>query len=160
MNNKMTQNTPHKVHGRHGSRWVALQGLYAWQLSGGSLTKIEEDLQIGDFEFKDQPVKHDISFDKNYFHELLFNIAAQKSTLDEHIVPHLDRDITDVHPIEHAILWIAIYEFTQCPAIPYKVVINEAIILAKQFGAQDSHKFINGVLDKAAKILRTKECEK
>ncbi len=80
-----------------------------------------------------------------------------KSDLDELILPHLDRPIIEVHAIEHAILWIAIYEFQTRIEIPYKVVINEAILLAKQFGAQDSHKFVNGVLDKAAKVIRERE---
>lgn len=148
-----------KVHGRHGSRWAALQGLYAWQLSGSSLAKIEEDLHTGTFHIEpekmEEPIK--ISFDKDYLHELMFNVGHQCDELDELISPHLDRPLSDVHAIEHAILWIALYEFKERLEIPYKVIINEAILLAKQFGAQDSHKFINGVLDKAAKVMRERE---
>ncbi|MBI2792399.1 MAG: transcription antitermination factor NusB [Gammaproteobacteria bacterium] len=148
-----------RVHGRHGARWAALQGLYAWQLSGVSVSKIEIDLHDGTFHFEpDNPDnKVNITFDKEYLHELLTNISMQKGELDELILPHLDRPIVEVHAIEHAILWIAIYEFRTRIEIPYKVIINEAILLAKQFGAQDSHKFINGVLDKAAKVIREKE---
>lgn len=147
-----------KVHGRHGARWVALQALYAWQFSGASLSQIETDLIEGTFHFEgDQTAK--VAFDKAYLQELLLAIGNQSSELDALILPHLDRPLPEVHPIEHAILWVAIYEFQSRLEIPYKVIINEAILLAKQFGAQDSHKFINGVLDKAAKTLRVREFE-
>ena len=123
------------------------------------MTKIEEDLREGTFHFEqdsmEEPIK--ISFDKDYLHELLFNISHQFGVLDDLIVPHLDRPLHEVHAIEHAILWIALYEFKERLEIPYKVIINEAILLAKQFGAQDSHKFVNGVLDKAAKVVRERE---
>ncbi len=148
-----------KVHGRHGSRWAALQALYAWQLSGIAIASIERDLLDGTFqEFPDQnSIK--ISFDKGYVHELLHQISLQQNELDELILPHLDRPLNEVHAIEHGILWIAIYELHTRIEIPYKVIINEAILLAKQFGAQDSHKFINGVLDKAAAAIRLSEFE-
>ncbi len=147
-----------KVHGRHGARWAALQGLYAWQLSGVSISKIEHDLIEGTFKETDQAQNEiKISFDKAYVNELLTQICAQKDELDALALPHLDRPISEVHAIEHAILWIALYELKVRVEIPYKVIINEAILLAKQFGAQDSHKFINGVLDKAAATLREAE---
>ncbi len=147
-----------KVHGRHGARWAALQGLYAWQLSGVSIGKIEIDLHDGTFQdVSEHSETIKFTFDKDYVHELLTQISEQKSVLDELILPHLDRPIEEVHAIEHAILWIAIYELKVRLEIPYKVIINEAILLAKQFGAQDSHKFINGVLDRAAATLRMKE---
>lgn len=149
-----------KVHGRHGARWAALQGLYAWQLSGVSVAKIETDLHDGTFQEVADGNHSDLklSFDKPYLHELLSQISMQKSELDELILPHLDRPLNEVHAIEHAILWIAMYELKVRLEIPYKVIINEAILLAKQFGAQDSHKFINGVLDKAAAQIRAREC--
>ncbi|MBS0288731.1 MAG: transcription antitermination factor NusB [Proteobacteria bacterium] len=148
-----------KVHGRHGARFAALQGLYAWQLSDQAISAIERDLQADIFlpfaQNNEEQLK--ISFDKAYLHELLANIAQQKSMLDELISPHLDRGLKEIHPIEHAILWIGIYELQTRIEIPYKVILNEAILLAKLFGAQDSHKFINGVLDKAARALRETE---
>jgi len=147
-----------KVKGRHGSRWIALQGLYAWLLSGIALQKIEADLLQGVLFFPDEK-QEKIRFDKEYLQELLAAIGAQKSTLDAVIVPYLSRTLDEVSPIEHAILWIATYELKERPEIPYKVIINEAIELAKQFGAQDSHKFINGVLDKARESLRSPEID-
>lgn len=147
-----------KVHGRHGARWVALQGLYAWQLSGGHLAKIEADLSENHFQLEKHHIEQlDISFDKAYLHELLMAVGEQYAELDALMLPHLDRTVEELHPIEHAILWIGLYELKERIEIPYKVVINEAILLAKQFGAQDSHKFINGVLDEAAKVIRAKE---
>lgn len=145
-----------KIHGRHGSRWVALQGLYAGLLTGGSLLAIEQDL-ITNEHLKDNNSTQKISFDKDYLSELLTAINNRAAELDELIAPYLDRAINELSPIEHAILRIATYELKERLEIPYKVVINEAILLAKQFGAQDSHKFVNGVLDKAAKILRQRE---
>lgn len=151
--------TSKKVHGRHGSRWLALQGLYAWVLTGNSLARIEEDLVAKDFQFNPQTVDimPKISFDSAYVHELIHEIAARISHLNDLIVPHLDRALADLNPVEYVVLLIAMYELSERHEIPYKVIINEAILLAKQFGAQDSHKFVNGVLDKAAKVVRTRE---
>ncbi len=149
-----------KVHGSHGSRWVALQGLYAVALTGGSLSRIEADLLANTFHSnKDHTdgVSHKISFDKPYLHELLDGIGGRKDELDALMAPYLDREVEEISPIEHSILYIALYELKERIEIPYKVIINEAIILAKQFGAQDSHKFVNGVLDKAAKQVRSRE---
>lgn len=151
--------TSKKVHGRHGSRWLALQGLYAWVITGNSLSGIQDDLVATDFQFNAQTVDimPKISFDAPYVNQLISEIAARKSTLDEMMVPHLDRAIEELNPVEYVILLIACYELSERVEIPYKVVINEAILLAKQFGAQDSHKFVNGVLDKAAKHARSRE---
>jgi N utilization substance protein B len=146
-----------KVQGRHGSRWMALQGLYAYLLSGVSLSQIEEDLLLGLPFAPEDKFLDKISFDKNYLNELLHAIGARRGNLDEVITPYLDRPLEEINPVEHAILWIATYELQERLEIPYKVIINEAILLAKQFGAQDSHKFINGVLDRAAKNLRPHE---
>ncbi len=148
-----------RVRGRHGSRWLALQGLYAWQYSKESIASIEADLLAGDLQFNPQNIEEKVklSFDKAYLHELLISISQQLDALEEMITPHLDRPIDEVTSIERAILWIGAYELKDRLEIPYKVILNEAIILAKQFGAQDSHKFVNGVLDKAAKEVRASE---
>jgi len=151
--------TSKKVHGRHGSRWLALQGLYSWLLTGNAISRIESDLVATDFQFNPQTsdIMPKISFDAAYVHELIHEIAARRSTLDELMAPHLDRAVEELNTIEYVILLIACYELTERLEIPYKVIINEAILLAKQFGAQDSHKFVNGVLDKTAKVARTRE---
>jgi len=146
-----------KIFGRHGSRWVALQGLYAWQLTQNQLKSIEVDLLAGELKYDQMGYKEKLSLDKAYFHELMVEISESFAVLDQLIVPHLDRALNDVNPIERAILWIALYELKTRIEIPYKVIINEAILLAKQFGAKESHRFVNGVLDKVAKKVRVKE---
>lgn len=152
-----------KVHGRHGSRWAAVQGLYAWSLSGAPIGRIEDDLRANHFysiipgasEQLTPAIK--VSFDKDYLHELLIGITGQVSSLDDLITPHIERDLSEINPVEHAILRVAMYELKDKKETPYRVIINEAILLAKQFGATDSHKFINGVLDKAVRVLRAGE---
>lgn len=139
-----------KVYGRHGSRWVALQGLYAWQMTQTPLRSIHTELLSGELD-------SNVAFDREYLYELIEGIEQRHAELDELMTPDLSRALLEVTPIERAILWIALYELKERIEIPYKVIINEAIILAKQFGAQESHKFINGVLDKTAKRLRPAE---
>ena len=95
-----------------------------------------------------------------YFHELLQNITQNRAKLDEVIAPFIDRDIEQIDPIEHAILWLGTYELQNQLDIPYKSVINEAVELAKQFGAEGSHRYVNGVLDKIAKTVPLREGEK
>jgi N utilization substance protein B len=133
---------------RKHARDKGLQALYQWQLSG-------EDLEwIKDHYVEEQGVA---TGDKAYFIELLFEIPACVSTLDEHYRQHIENFEDHVDPIETNILRIATYEFIHHLEIPFKVVINEAVNLAKVYGADDSHKFINGVLDPLAKILRPLE---
>lgn len=144
---------PKRIHGRQGARWAALQGLYAWQLAENSTASIEADLLLD--QFTEETDQVEIAFNKPFLHELLTQIPQRKSELDELLLPYLDRALDEVHPVEHAILWIAAYELKERLETPYKVILNEAIILAKEFGAQDSHKFVNGVLDKAGRAIRS-----
>lgn len=138
-----------KVHGRHGSRWAAVQGLYAWWLANAPIAQIEADLNSQQFQISTLKV----SFDKAYLHELLTGITAQVSVLDELIIPHSERPLSEINPVELAILRVALYELKEKKETPYRVIINEAILLAKEFGAVDSHKFINSVLDGARLAL-------
>jgi len=141
-----------KVYGRHGSRWVAVQGLYAWQLSGNALQQIEEDLLSGLY-----AEKSDIAFNKAYLHELLEGVINQAETWDALMLPYLDRSLLELNPVEQAILRIAFYELKTQLQTPYRVIINEAVLLACEFGAQEGHRFVNGVLDKAVRALRPTE---
>ena len=95
--------------------------------------------------------------DGEYFSELLHQVPASLSELDEHITGFLDRDMTELTPIELTILRIGAYEMIRRTDVPYRVVINEGVDLAKKFGATDGHKYVNGVLDKLAHSLRTQE---
>jgi len=138
---------------RHEARALAIQALYAWKLSGYEIEKVKEDL------LSDSPALLDKTpvYDENYFNELTHNVAKHAKILDAEIDQYLDRHISQINPVELSILRVALYELKFNQAIPHKVVLNEAIILAKKFGAVDGHKYINGVLDKLAKQLRTEQ---
>jgi N utilization substance protein B len=133
---------------RKHARDKALQALYQWQLSG-------EDLDwIRDHYLQEQGVA---SGDEEYFLELLYQIPPQAEALDARYRNYVTNFEDHLDPIETNILRIATYELERHPEIPYKVVINEAINLAKTYGADDSHKFVNGVLDPLCLELRKTE---
>lgn len=134
---------------RSRARHYAMQSLYQWEMTGNNLATIEAEYRSDNDMTK---------VDVEYFHELFHGAAAIKSTLDEAYEPFLkDMKVKSLDPITKAIMRMASYEFKSRIDVPYKVVINEAVKLAKKFGAQDSHKFINGVLDKLAGVLREEE---
>ncbi len=95
--------------------------------------------------------------DSVHFDALLHGCSAQAAALDAHILPLLDRKMNEISPVEHAVLWIGAYEFQQCPDVPWRVVINECIELAKEFGGTDGHKYVNAVLNGLAPALRPLE---
>lgn len=95
--------------------------------------------------------------DSAHFDALLHGCIESASALDDRITPLLDRKMAEISPVEHAVLWIGAYEFTHCLDVPYRVVINECIELAKAFGGTDGHKYVNGVLHKMAPSLRATE---
>lgn len=126
---------------RRKARRLAVQAIYSWQISGNNTADVEQDF------LTEQQVK---GADVAYFRELLSGVATKAAQLDQSYAPFLDRDVEDVSPVEKAIVRLASFELTYRKDVPYKVAINEAIELAKAFGADDSHKFVNGVLDKLA----------
>jgi transcription antitermination protein NusB len=135
---------------RRRSREVALQGLYEWLISGAEPAVIEAHMREQE------------GFDKidtAHFDALLHGCIAEAPDLDAVLSRHVDRKTTELSPIEHAVLMIGAYELKHCIDVPYKVAINEAVELAKSFGGTDGHKYVNGVLDKAAAELRTVEVE-
>ena len=95
--------------------------------------------------------------DSAHYDALLHGCIESTSVLDNKILPLLDRKMAEISPVEHAVLWIGAYEFTHCLDVPYRVVINECIELAKAFGGTDGHKYVNGVLHKMAPSLRAAE---
>lgn len=95
--------------------------------------------------------------DSAHYDALLHGCIESADVLDGHILPLLDRKMAEISPVEHAIMWIGTYEFTHCLDVPYRVVINECIELAKAFGGTDGHKYVNGVLHQLAPSLRTAE---
>jgi len=124
---------------RRKARRLAVQAIYSWQLSGNNVADVEHEF------LTEQNID---GVDIAYFRELFAGTATKKGQLDEMLLPLLDRDFDDVSPVEKAILRLAAYELTFRKDVPFKVVINEAIELAKAFGAEDGHKFVNGILDK------------
>jgi len=137
-----------KVSARRKARELALQGIYSWQMSHNDIQQIELSLATtNDMQKVDMP----------YFQALLRGVAQNASQLDTIIKPYLGRLPEELDAIEKAILRIATLELSERMDVPYRVVINEAIELAKTFGAEESHKFINGALDKAVRTLRKNE---
>ena len=135
---------------RRKARRLVLQALYQWQISGGELADIEAQFRA----------EYSGKTDWDYFHEAFSAILDQVETLDSLLEAHVDRKIKALDPVEKAILRIGTFELQQRIDIPYKVVINECVELAKSFGAADSHKYVNGVLDKLVKELRPLEAGK
>lgn len=130
---------------RRKARRLAIQAIYSWQLSQNSISDIEAEFLS----------ENDVSkVDVEYFQDLIRGVAAQASSLDSSLTPFTDRPFADLDQIERSILRVAAYELKNRVDVPYKVIMNEAIELAKAFGADDSHRFVNGVLDKAVDSLR------
>jgi N utilization substance protein B len=133
---------------RSRARRRAAQALYAWELGGNPMRKViedfrhEQDMQIADLE---------------YFEDLLRGVETHLVELDAGLAPFLDRDIQRVDPIERAVLRLAAYELKYRLDVPYRVVLNEAVEVAKRFGAEQGHTYVNGVLDKLAREWRDAE---
>ncbi|MCW8887605.1 MAG: transcription antitermination factor NusB [Gammaproteobacteria bacterium] len=141
-----------KPNAKHLARSCALQGLYQWQLSGNDLNDIDQsfaELVAGEQEMA--------KVNRTLFDELLHQIPARVIELDEAYEPFLDREADQLDPIELVILRIGAYELLFKPELPYRVAINEGVELAKEFGAEQSHRYINGILDKLAQKVRAIE---
>ena len=136
-----------KPSARRRARECAVQALYSWALSGNTAEQVELAFLL------DQDLE---GVDKPYFRKLFRQTVENIETVDFAISPYIDRAFDELDPIEKAILRLAVYELRFESDVPYKVVINEAIEVAKVFGADESHKYINGVLDKIAPALGRK----
>ena len=135
---------------RRRAREAALQGLYQWLLAG-------EDAGVIDAHMREQDGFN--KADQAHYDALLHGCVQEAADLDAVLARHVDRKTTELSPIEHAVLMIGAYELKHCIDIPYKVAINEAVELAKSFGGTDGHKYVNGVLDRAAVDLRPLEVQ-
>ena len=133
---------------RSMARRLALQALYQWQVSGHTAAEISAQFA------EDQNLK---GAERGYYEELLAQVPVHAEELDEHLKPMLDRPLHEVDPVERAILRLGAYELAYRKDIPYRVVINEAIELAKVFGGEQGHKYVNSILDGMAKTLRAQE---
>ena len=132
---------------RKRARDLLVQALYQWQLSGSDVEQIEAEFRA------DNGNKTDWDF----FHHAFSHITGHADQLEALFRPWLDREAGQLDPIETGILYLGVFELSQRIDVPYRVVINECVELAKKYGATESHKYINGVLDKAARQLRSVE---
>jgi len=130
---------------RSKARQFATQAIYQWQMTKESVANIEHQF-VTEQDFSDT--------DAVYFRELVLGVSLNSAELDELMTPFLSRPMDDLDLVEKAILRLSTFELTKRQDVPYKVVINESIELAKDFGAEDSHKFVNGVLDKIVSKLQ------
>ena len=133
---------------RRRARELALQGIYQWRLTGGEVVQLEKQIR---------EEKGMGRYDAEFFSVLLRGVLGQHTDLEKLVMPHLDRPLSELSPVEFAVLLLGAFELFNLPEIPYRVIINEAVELAKTFGGTDGHKFVNGVLDKLALQVRAVE---
>ncbi|MDO8908379.1 MAG: transcription antitermination factor NusB [Pseudohongiella sp.] len=136
-----------KLSERQKARRMLLQALYQWEMARAPVNEILAEFLV----------YYQGKIDRDFFKEVFPQVVAHAPALDQQMAPWLDRELTALDPIELSLLRLGMYELAHRIDIPFKVVINEAVELAKVFGATDSHKYINGVLDRASKDLRALE---
>jgi len=130
------------------ARKLAMQALYRWQLNAGPWQDV-----LNEFAADEEMRKAD----RGYFNQLVTDVCGASEALDTALATWMDRKPTELDPVERAVLWVGAHELRSALDVPYRVVINEAVGLAKRFGATDSHKFVSAVLDAAARELRPLE---
>jgi len=152
----MTAGKPGKRRGGKGrgsrrvSRELVLRALYQWRLTGDDLARLQvQSEEAEEYAEANQP----------FIASLLAGVLGTVPDLETALLPHLDRPVAELSPIEHGVLLIGAYELLHSLDVPYKVVINEAVELAKRYGGTDGHKFVNGVLDKLSQQVRTIEID-
>lgn len=129
---------------RHRARKLAVQAIYQWQITNDAV-----DYIVPQFLSAANPKKIDLE----YFIALVNGVTLHATELDQYMLPFLDRKVNELDVVELAVLRLALYELVHCPELPYKVIIDEALKLVKTFGAVESFKYVNGLLDKVAKKL-------
>lgn len=134
---------------RRRARTMVLQALYQWQMSGSSVSTIEAEF------YTDNDME---KVDSDYFRDLFKGVVSKVSEVDDSFSDCLDRSIDKLDPIERALLRMGAYELVHRVDVPYKVVLNEAIDLAKKFGGTDGHKYVNSILDRL--VTRYRQTEK
>ena len=137
--------------GRVRARRSAVQALYQWDLTHGDMAGI-----IGEFQQDRSELRR---ADAEYFRELLNGVAEHRQDLEAEITRHSERGVAALDPVERAVLLLGAYELMFRPEIPWRAVVNEAVELAKMFGAEQSHRFVNGVLDALARRVRRDEAD-
>lgn len=136
------------VRERARARRAAVQALYQWQLGGQAPRDILAEF-IAEREL--------VNVDRGYFAELTREVAERAAELDDDLTSVVDRPLAQLDPVERAVLWIGAYELRHCPDVPWRVVVNEGIELAKMFGGEQGYKLINAALDRLARRVRSTE---
>jgi N utilization substance protein B len=136
--------------GRSRAREFALQGLYQYLVGRNEASDIDVFTRDLSGFHKSDSVHSDA---------LLYGCIEHRTALDALIMPLLDRKLDEISPIEHAVMWMGVYEFQHCIDVPWRVVLNEYIELAKSFGGTDGHKYVNAVLNSLAPTLRSTEVQ-
>lgn len=140
---------------RRRSRELAVQALYQWQVTSATADEATDTAGAARAYIRETPDFH--KADEAYFSHLYQGVVTQADSLRESLSPLIDRALHELSPVEHGILLVAAFELMQQPDVPYKVVINEAVEIAKSFGGTDGFKYVNGVLDKLAAQVRVLE---
>ena len=137
------------IKGKRRARKLALQALYQWLMSGSDLFEIEAQFRVANNMDK---------VDAEYFCRILYGVPSELMVLEAAFSPFVvDRSVEELNPIELTVLRLGTYELLHCPEIPYKVVLDESISLTKEFGSQDGHRYVNGVLNNLARLVRATE---
>jgi N utilization substance protein B len=143
-----TQTHRRATNARAVARRLAVQAIYRWLLNEAPWQDVLHEFA----DAQDMP-----KADREYFRELLEGVCGARPQLDIDLAQWTDRPTVQLDPVEHAVLLVAAFELTARPEVPFRVVLNEAVNLTRRFGATDGHKFVNAVLDRAARALRTSE---
>jgi N utilization substance protein B len=144
----VTRRVDRSARARNLARKFAMQALYQWQLTGQSAAELRNQFATAeDFE----------SADATYFSELVNGVTESAERFAAELAELIDRPVAQLDPVEHALLLIGLYELANRLDVPFRVVINEAVDLTRRFGATDGHKFVNAVLDRAARTRRAAE---
>lgn len=138
------------ISGKRRARKLVLQSLYQWLMAGTALTDIEAQFSAANNMDK---------VDVDYYRRLLYGVPKELAVIEAAITPFLDRDINSLNPIELTIIRLCTFELFHCPEIPYRVILDESVSLAKAFGSQDGHRYVNGVLHNLAQTVRKTEIE-
>jgi N utilization substance protein B len=144
----VTGSSHHATRARSAARRQLVQALYQWQLAAQPWQDVFQ-------QFSSQPEFGQV--DAEYFRAALMQVATERAALDAEIARHAEIVPEQLDPVEHAILFMGLWELMHRPDVPYRVVINESVELAKRFGATDGHKFVNAVLDRASRVHRAPE---
>ena len=136
------------INAKRRARKFALQALYQWSMTGQDLYEIEAQFRAANSMER---------VDTDYFCNILYGVPKHLETLETGIIAYLDRPIKDLNPVELSVMRLGAFELWHCLEIPYRVVLDESVSLAKEFGSQDGHRYVNGILNKVARVARALE---